>query len=106
MRYFHDQIWNVTKDVQIIVLTPLQKSVNLQTMAKCAEQIKKTAYYLSWPVIDQFGCSMLSSVSESLGHAKNPSDYDYTPDGLHPSERGAKFIGNWIAQQAKAIMRY
>ena len=105
MRFFHDQIWNVNKDAQIIILTPLQRGSSLQAMYKCAQQIKRVAYFLSWPVIDQFGCSMLSSISESLGHAKDTSSWDYTPDGLHPSARGAKFIGDWIAQQAKTFMR-
>lgn len=105
MRFFHDQIWNVTKDAQIIILTPLQRGEYLSEMEKAAIQIRKCAEYLAWPVIDQFRGSMMSSVSESLGHKKNPSDWDYTPDGLHPSARGAKFIGDWISQQAKSILR-
>ena len=105
MRYFHDQIWNIAPDAQVIILTPLQRGTYLEDMEKAANQIKKCAGYLAYPVIDQFKNSMLSSVSESLGHAKNSSSWDYTPDGLHPSARGAKFIGDWIAQQAKSIMR-
>jgi len=105
MRFFHDQIWNVTKDVQIIILTPLQRAGVLEDTYKTATQIKKIANFLAWPVIDLFSETCLSCVSENLGHAKNDREYDYTADGLHPTARGAKFNGYFIAQKAKNIMR-
>ena len=105
LRYFHDMMWNVNKDCQIIILTPLQTSAVPTVREKAANQIAKCSRYLAWNVIDQFGGSGLSAISEALGHAKDSSGYDYTPDGLHPSARGAKLIGDWIAQQAKIIMR-
>ena len=97
MRYVAEMIWSKFPYAQVMVTTPLQSESHEDARRTICELIKKSSREFAWVVIDQDE-SNLSLLKEKI--ANRPM----TADGLHPTEKGAEIIGNWLASQFKANM--
>nr|DAI31669.1 MAG TPA: SGNH hydrolase [Bacteriophage sp.] len=97
--------WNLEKLItklpyaQIIMLSPMQSaSVDDEKFSKIQNIIEYTAYKFALPLIRQDKELQVSSYREKIAKVM-------TSDGVHPSAKGAKYIGEYYATRLSALIK-
>ena len=97
--------WNLEKLIQkfpytqIIMLSPMQSaSVDDVKFAKIQNIIEYTAYKFALPLIRQDKELQISSYREKIAKVM-------TSDGVHPSAKGAKYIGEYYAVRLTGLIK-
>lgn len=97
--------WNLEKIItefpytQIIMLSPMQSATADETkFAKIQNIIEYTAYKFALPLIRQDKELQVSSYREKVAKIM-------TSDGVHPSAKGAKYIGEYYAKRLADLIK-
>lgn len=101
MRWIFDNLNSVVPYAPIIWITPIQcaEAIKEYTMQKDkADRIKQVAERMSCRCIDAFNQSGIYG-----GHEASGVPGRWLADGLHPSEKGGTFLGNYIADAYTAM---
>lgn len=97
--------WNLEKLItkfpytQIIMLSPMQSAtVDDEKFSKIQNIIEYTAYKFALPLIRQDKELQVSSYREKIAKVM-------TSDGVHPSAKGAKYIGEYYAKRLSVLIK-